>query len=120
MKSSISVLIAITIFFVLPVTAQKNIRLSSPDNNLIFSFQLVNKSPQYNVSFKEKELIKNAVLSLTFEEGGEFKNNLRINKAIISDKEEKYELVVGKTKSVDDLYREAIIPLEETVAPFRH
>jgi alpha-glucosidase len=106
--------------FILPVSAQKIVRLKSPDGNIVFSFQLINQSPQYSVSFKGKTLISNAALALSFAESGEFKNNLRINKPVLTEKEEKYELVVGKTRSVDDHYREAIIPLEEMVAPFRH
>jgi len=120
MKSSIILLSGIILFFILPVSAQKNIRLSSPDGHLVFSFQLINKSPQYSISFRGKGLLNNSALGLSFEEGGAFKNNIRINKPVISAREEKYELVTGKTKSVDDHYREAIIPLEETVAPFRH
>ncbi|MEO5593788.1 MAG: glycoside hydrolase family 97 protein [Chitinophagaceae bacterium] len=119
MKPAIYFPVVFSLFFALPIFAQKNVRLSSPDGNLVFSFQLVKKSPQYSVSFKGKELIKNSTLSLSFEDSSVFKNNLRINRPVISDKEEKYELVVGKTKSVNDHYREAIIPLEETVNPFR-
>ena len=116
----ISVLFAgIALFFFLTASAQKNVRLSSPDGNLVFSFQLVNKSPQYSVSFKKKKIVENAAISLAFEEGGEFKSNIKTGRVTIAEKEEKYELVVGKTKSVDDHYREAIIPMEEMATPFR-
>ncbi len=112
-------LFSLGLFFAPFLFAQKAVTITSPDGNLSFSFQLVNKSPQYSLSFKGKVLVSHASLSLSFEEGGLFKNNLRINKPIIADKEEKYELVVGKTKQVDDHYREAIIPMEESLAPFR-
>ncbi len=120
MKPSRIFLYGVAIFFSLHAPAQKYIKLSSPDGNLAFSFQLVNKSPQYSVSYKKKDLISNSSLSLAFEGAGEFRKNIKIDNPVITDKEEKYELVVGKTKSADDAYREAIIPLEETVAPFRH
>ncbi|GAC1587871.1 MAG: glycoside hydrolase family 97 protein [Chitinophagaceae bacterium] len=120
MKLIAVLLFALPVFLVLPVSAQKVVRLSSPDGNLVFSFRLVNKSPQYSVSFKGHTLISSSALNLSFEENGQFKNDLRVNKPVITEKEEKYELVVGKTKWVDDHYREAFIPLEETVAPFRH
>ena len=119
MKFSGILLTGIAIFFSFTGEAQKSIKVASPDKNLVFSFQLVNKSPHYSVIYKGHELISKSSLSLSFVEGGEFKKNIKADDATITDKEEKYELVVGKTKSVDDHYREAIIPLEETVAPFR-
>ena len=108
------------LFCASPAIAQKSITLRSPDGNLAFSFQLVNKSPQYNVVYKGQVLISKSEIGLSFAEAGEFKKNIRTGKTVISDKEEKYELVVGKRKSVDDHYREAMIPMEETIAPFRH
>lgn len=120
MKSSLLFCISLSIFFSVSLPAQQTSKLSSPDGNIIFFFQLVNKSPQYSVSYKGKTLVSNSPLSLSFLESGEFKNNLRINKPVIAEKEEQYELLVGKTTSVHDHYREAIIPLEETVTPFRH
>jgi alpha-glucosidase len=100
--------------------AQHPITVSSPDNNLQFLFRLANTAPQYSIVFKGRTLVSGATLALSFETGGTFREHVKAGKPFISNKEEKYELVVGKTKSVDDHYREAIIPLEETVAPFRH
>jgi alpha-glucosidase len=120
MKLFSSVLCGLSLLCVVTAPAQKNVRIASPDNHLVFTFRLINKMPQYSVSFKGKILISQSGISLSFENGGEFKNNLRINKPVIAEKEENYELVVGKTKSVNEHYREAIIPLEETVSPFRH
>jgi len=119
MKSPIVLCCCFALCFSVPLAAQKNITLASPDGRLVYSFQLVNKSPQYAVSFKGKALIERSAIGLVFEESGAFGQNIKPGKAIISDKEEKYELVVGKTRLVDDHYREAIIPLEEAVAPFR-
>jgi len=103
----------------LPLVAQKVFRLASPNGNIIFSFHLANKMADYGVYFKGKPLIENSTLSLSFLESGEFKNNLRVNPTSTRDGEENYELVVGKTKSVRDHYREITLPLEETVSPFR-
>jgi alpha-glucosidase len=108
------------LFLLITAHAQHPIRVSSPDNNLQFLFRLANTAPQYSIVFKGKTLVSGATLALSFETGGTFREHVKAGKLFISNKEEKYELVVGKTKSVDDHYREAIIPLEETVAPFRH
>ncbi len=119
MKFLFVLLCAVPAFFSIPASAQKNIKVSSPDGTIVFAFSLVNKSAQYNVYYKGKILIEKSALSLSFLDGGDFKNNLAVGKTIIADKEEHYELVVGKTRSVNDHYREAIIPLEEKASPFR-
>ena len=98
---------------------QKNIKLTSPDKQLSFSFHVNNEGPSYDVSFKNKVIINNSPISLSFLETGEFKKNIKSGKAIFRDGAENYELVVGKTRSVHDSYREVLIPLEETRSPSR-
>src|SRR5205814_6219986 len=46
--------------------AQKNIKLSSPDRNIQYDFRLKNKIPLYSVSFKNKPIISDAGMSLSF------------------------------------------------------
>ncbi|MEP6846309.1 MAG: glycoside hydrolase family 97 protein, partial [Panacibacter sp.] len=101
-----------------PLPAQKNIRVTSPDGNIVFSFKLVNKSPVYSVTYKNKTIIDYSSLSLEFD-NGRFENNIRINKPAFRDTTEDYELLWGKTKNVHTQYHEALLPLEETVTPFR-
>lgn len=98
--------------------AQKNIKLSSPNKQLIFSFQVSKEGALYNVSFKNKPIINNSVIGLEFLEGGELKT-LKAGKPIFRKGTEDYELIVGKTRSVHDPYSEVLIPLEETRSPFR-
>lgn len=116
MKYLTGLLLLILICTSLP--AQKIIRVTSPDRTIEFSFSLKDKTPAYSVFYKKKPLIENASLDLVFDKGP-FKNNLRINKAVFHIGKEEYELVVGKTKQVNESYNELIIPLEEIVAPFR-
>ena len=109
------------VLFVSPfsfIKAQKNIRLSSPDGAIVFSFKLTDESAFYNVAYKGKIIIANSPLSLRFSDG-EFSANLRMQKPVFGEADEKYELVVGKTKSVNDHYKELSIPLQETVKPKR-
>ncbi|MBC7868477.1 MAG: glycoside hydrolase family 97 N-terminal domain-containing protein, partial [Gloeobacteraceae cyanobacterium ES-bin-316] len=97
--------------------SQKNIKLSSPDRNIQYAFRLKDKAPVYSVSFKDKLIIENSGLSLSFLETGEFKNNLRVLKPVFREAVENYELIVGKVKSVRHPFKEVIIPLEETKKP---
>ena len=100
-----------------PLVAQ-NIKLTSPNGNIVFNFKLQTNKATYAVTFKGKTIVDYSSLSLNFENGN-FQNNLIINKPVYKDTSEDYELIVGKTKNVHSHYREVIIPLEETVAPKR-
>lgn len=75
-------------------------------------------SPVYSVAFNKQTLIQDSPLTLTFDNGA-FGENVKINKPVFSTKEETYELIVGKAKHIHSLSKEVIIPLEETVQPFR-
>jgi len=98
--------------------ARKNVQLASPNGNIRFSLTLEEKNPVYSVSFKKQALISNSPLSLVFDNGA-FGEKLKINRPVFSTKEETYEMIVGKSKQVHSLSKEVIIPLEETIAPFR-
>jgi len=98
--------------------AQKAIKLTSPNGNIIFNFKLENNKATYAVSFKGKTIVDYSSLSLNFDNGN-FENNITTRKAIYKDTSEDYELIVGKTKNVHSHYHEVTIPFEETVAPKR-
>lgn len=98
---------------VVPVFAKNNIQLKSPDGNIVFSFKLTEKAPIYQVAYKGKTLINSSELGFTFTESGQFHANLKMSTARFSKVDEKYDLVVGKTKTVKNQYREVLIPLSE-------
>jgi alpha-glucosidase len=100
-------------------TAQKNLRLESPDGAIQYSFRLTAASPEYSVSYKGQKLIADAGLSLHFQESGPFGANLQISNAHSREGSEQYELIVGKAKQVNDKFRELVIPLKEKAAPNR-
>jgi len=119
MKRIARVILIVIIFFPLSsIKAQKNIRIVSPDRAIVFSFKLTDQSAFYNVTYKGKTIIANSPLSLRFSDG-EFSTNLRMQKPLIREADEKYELVVGKTKNVSDHYKEITIPIQEAVKPSR-
>ncbi len=103
----------------LPGLAQKTIKLSSPDGRIQYSFRLKDKTPAYSVSFRNKPIIADAELSLSFLENGVFKNNLKVLTPVSREGEEIYELVVGRAKTIRHPYRELMIPLQEINTPFR-
>ena len=106
-------LFILSIIATLPVFAQKKIQISSPDGNIRYSFRVENKKAIYDLSFKGKSIIENSELGLSFTDGG-FNGNIRMGKPVYREADENYELVVGKTKSVHDHYKEVLIPLEQT------
>jgi alpha-glucosidase len=119
MKVMKTTLLVLSVCYVFTSHAQKGMTLSSPGKKITFSFRVNKNTPLYNVSFNGKPVIIDSEIGLGFMEGGAFKRNLRAGKATARAGEEKYELYIGKTRWVHDRYNELIIPLEETVAPFR-
>jgi alpha-glucosidase len=98
--------------------AQKNISLSSPDEKLYFSLDLKDGEIAYQIVFKKNILIKESPISFEFDNGN-FEKNLKLNKATFSQVDEKYKLIIGKTSTVHSVYKQVIIPIEETAKPNR-
>ncbi|MEO9004810.1 MAG: glycoside hydrolase family 97 protein [Ginsengibacter sp.] len=96
-----------------PAFAQKKIQLKSPDGNIVFSFKVTKQAPQYLVAFKGKTLIVDSKLGLSFLGNDDFQTNLKILKPVYKDVDEMYDLPIGKTKSVQNKYKEVLIPLIE-------
>ncbi len=95
------------------LSAQKNVRLLSPDKNISFVFVLNAGQPLYSVSYKNKRLIEYGKVGLSFEDNEVFGNNLSVGKAIFSRGIEEYNLPCGKTSYVKEPYRDAVIPMRE-------
>jgi alpha-glucosidase len=91
----------------------RSVEVSSPDGQIRFVFRFTDSLPEYSVVYRGIPLIERSPLSLRFLESGMFGPGLVHGRAIIKEGEDNYPLVVGKTKSVHDFYREAEIPLEE-------
>lgn len=102
----------------LSLFARKSVQLTSPDGKLKFSLTLEKSCPVYDIHYQNQVLIQNSPLSFVFD-NGTFGEGLKMNKPVFGTKEETYELIVGKCKTVHSFSKEAIIPLEETTAPFR-
>ena len=90
---------------------QKKYTVSSPDNNVKFSIRVSAEAPSYSVFFKEKPIIDNSIVSLSFLGTGQFKGNLKNGKPVFRKGEDKYELPTGRSSSVHDYYNEMTLPL---------
>lgn len=97
-----------------PALGQNEVELESPDGNIVYTFQLNDEAPVYRVDYKGKPLIEDSKLGLSFKDEDDFKADLRMEEPEISEVDDKYELVVGKAKTVRDYHRELFIPLSES------
>ncbi len=93
MRSIFKLLSFVCIVITVPVTAQKNIRLTSPNNNIVFNCKLSNKTLVYNVVYKGKTIIDFSSLSLQFDNTSST-SNFKINTPVYRDTTESYELIV--------------------------
>src|SRR5690349_2397327 len=107
---SVLILAVLTLFNTIIATAQKAIKLKSPDGAIEFSFKSERKGISYSVSFHHKILIDKSLLGLVFSDG-ELLNNLNLGKPVYQNGIESYQLIVGKTKNVSDKYKEVLIPV---------
>ena len=104
--------------FTLPFTLfAKPVTLFSPDKNLVFSVDINNKSINYTLSYKGKKVINSSILSLQFVNTN-FENSVKINKPVFRNGVDDYDLFAGKTKYVHDVYKEVIIPIQQTKSPY--
>jgi len=95
------------------VFSQKKIQAISPNGNIKFSFSIVNSRPAYEVVYKNIPVISPSFLGLEFQDS-HFTSGITFGTPIANDGREQYELVVGKTKKVDERYREILIPLSSS------
>ncbi|HEY3371472.1 MAG TPA: glycoside hydrolase family 97 protein [Prolixibacteraceae bacterium] len=95
----------------LPVQALTPIHLTSPDGQLVFSFQQQKDVLSYSVNYKGKSLIGQSPLSLQFKDSGEFSSKVTVQKPLFQKIDETYELVVGKTSKARDFCNQVTIPV---------
>ncbi len=94
-------------------SAQKKISVSSPNGQIIFSFDVSNGNPEYAVKYKNQSLIEHSSVGLSFINNDSFGNNIKTGKIIISNGVDDYTLPEGKASKIHDTYKEVNIPLQE-------
>jgi len=100
------------LFLTAPLVAQKEVRLTSPDGNIVFTLNLKSNKASYSVAYQNNTLIKNSALHLVFEDTRVLKNPVIDRQPVFSEVNENYELVVGKAKKVNSHYKQVTIPLQ--------
>ena len=98
--------------------AQKKIKLESPRGNIVFNFRMIDKKPFYSIAFKGKTVVDESGLALQIEFEN-FERGMTLGKPVFRNGLENYELIVGKAKHVESRYKEVILPISESGAPFK-
>jgi alpha-glucosidase len=99
------------LFIAASLFAQKEVRLTSPDGNIVFTLQFNKSLPEYSIAYKKNTLIKNSTLNLVFEDKTTLKNPSINQPPVYTEVKENYELIVGKAKRVNNHYRQVIVSL---------
>ena len=95
------------------IFAQEDIRLTSPDGRIVFNLTINTGIPVYSVRFNKNMLIENSSLNIQIEGLGMLRQAVISQSSAIKEIKESYKLIVGKTSTVNDRYRQVIIPLED-------
>lgn len=93
--------------------SQSPVTLLSPNNSIAFHYKIDKSRFFYSVTYKNKPVVEYSPLSLHFADE-EFKNNLILNKPILKDTTDEYDLLLGKTSHVKSRYKDVLLPLEQT------
>src|SRR5699024_1773912 len=111
MKSN--VINVILIFFFLSNYAQENkdVELFSPDKRIHFTLNFVDCLPKYGVFYDGKMVLSPSTLNLSFENGTSFNDNLDVLDVTSDSGVERYSLLVGKSKFVEDKYKQVTVSM---------
>ena len=98
------------LFLATSIFAQKEVRLTSPDGNIVFTLNTNKNIATYAIAYQNNFLIKNSKLNLVFEDNGMLKN-ADTHPPVFTEVNENYDLIVGKAKRVNNHYKQVIISL---------
>jgi alpha-glucosidase len=87
--------------------------LQSPDGAIEFKFELIGNVPVYSIWYKDHQLIRHAAVQLVFEGEDSVLKNTVVRDIQYREDVEKYELIVGKARTISHPYHEVLIALEE-------
>ncbi len=94
------------------------VTVTSPDGNVAIQF-VMKDTPTYSVSYRGKPVILDSRLGLTLQGSGPLSTNLVIRGVREDTRNGSWKPVYGERSSIPENYREAVIDLEEQVAPQR-
>ncbi|AWG25427.1 glycoside hydrolase family 97 protein [Flavobacterium kingsejongi] len=105
----------LTIFMLLStVLGLQAQELSSPDKNLKFKFSLQdNGVPTYELSYKNKPIIKSSKLGIETKDVPSFLNGFVISNAVQTSFDESWNPVLGEQKTIRNHYNELLVTLAQ-------
>lgn len=118
MKKSLSIFF-FSLFFTGHLFAQRDISLSSPDGYIVFKLNINDGIPVYSITFKKNSLIEKSALNLELEGIGKFQQAFIKGPPVYKEVNENYKLVIGKASSVNDHYRQVIIPVQDKLNGYK-
>ena len=100
--------------------AFSDIQVKSPDKSLTIAFRLnFRGAPEWQVLRKGSVMLAWSPVGLTFREGIALTSHFTVLDSEIREHDEAYTLVIGKTKTARDHYRELQVHLRESLPPRR-
>jgi alpha-glucosidase len=94
------------------------VRLSSPDKNIQFTFEIQHGVPGYQVSYQGQRLINFSTLNLIFGKDS-IVQGMQLRKTRRMDSVERYSLMTGRSSAVNDSFQQLTIFLKESQMPGR-
>lgn len=101
------------VFCIAHAVAQKIMKLSSPDGNIVFTLSLKKDRPVYSVAYTKQTLIDNSAVSFQFENANNPGDYTVANKASYASGIERYNLIVGKTSTISHAYKSSSVTLKK-------
>lgn len=80
--------------------------IQSPDGKLVFELGLNHGVPQYRILFQNQVILDSSGLGLICADSIDFTRGIRFDKIRLRQGKDQYHLVVGKTRQVNEPYRE--------------
>jgi alpha-glucosidase len=100
--------------------ASSPLHMSSPNGRIGIDFRLEHEGvPGWKVTGPGGVILTWSPLGLTFLKGSPLTSHFTIVDSTIVERDETYELVIGKTKKARDHFRELRVQLRESVKPYR-
>ncbi|RYE19053.1 MAG: glycoside hydrolase family 97 protein, partial [Sphingobacteriaceae bacterium] len=100
-------------FISIKVSAKNNLTVTSPDKNIRFKLQVDQAGLVYQVTYKGIVLLDHSRLNISFQNGGAFTSDIKLNLLQIHHLEENYDLVIGKTSKVHSVCNQLLVSVTE-------
>ena len=91
----------------------QHVHLESPDGRIVFALEIGNGLPLYSVLFKGNYVIESATLNLEIEGIGKLRKTFYARQSVFKEVNENYKLIVGKSSTVKNHYKQVIIYLTD-------